>query len=69
MNYDTLSPEQIQELQDQEYYWITYSYPRDDDETWAVGKYNKKYKWFNLCEGIVVTVKYVHEIHLVEHPV
>lgn len=64
-----LTPEEIQELQDQEYYWIAYQFPKDDDETWAVGKYDKKFQWFSLCEKIIVIVGFVIEAQVVERPI
>ena len=69
MSYEPkLSPKEIQKLQDGEYYWIAYDYPKDEDETWAIGKYDASLQWFNLCGGIVVTVKYVHEAQKVQPP-
>ena len=63
-----LSPEEINDLVDGEYYWIAYQFTSavEDDETWAIGKYNKKYMQFDLCEKITITTKYVIEAQKVE---
>jgi hypothetical protein len=64
-----LTPEEIQELQDQEYYWIVYRFPSDGDETWAVGKYDKKFEWFGLCGKTIITVGFVIEAQVVERSI
>lgn len=64
-----LTPEEIQELQDQEYYWIAYQFPQDDDETWVVGKYDKKFQWFSLCGRTIITLEFVIEAQVVERPI
>ena len=63
-----LSPEEIEELIDNEYYWIAYQFSSaiEDDETWEIGKYNKKFKQFDLCSKITITTKYVIEAQKVE---
>lgn len=61
-----LTQEEIEELVDGEYYWIAYEFPKDDDETWEIGKYNEQFKQFNLCSKITITVQYVIEVQKVE---
>ena len=60
--------EEIGTLVDGEYYWIAYQFPKANDETWDIGKYNKKYNQFDLCNRIVITPDYIIEVHEVEHP-
>lgn len=67
--YTPLTTEEIQELRDQEYYWIYYMFPSDEDERLEIGVYSKKYQQFDLCSRITITPKYVHEVHVVERPV
>ena len=66
--YDPITPEQIQELQDGEYYWIYYMYPSDEDERLEIGKYDKKLQWFYLCNRTVITPEFVHEVQVVQRP-
>ena len=61
-----LSPEEIEGLIDGEYYWIAYQFPSADDETWEIGKYNKKFEQFDLCSKITITPQYVIEAQKVE---
>lgn len=63
-----LSNENIDKLIDEEYYWIAYEFPNDDDETWEIGKYDKKYNQFHLCNRKIITPKYIIEVHVIEHP-
>ena len=63
-----LSIEEINKLIDGEYYWIAYQFPSADDETWEIGKYNKKFQQFDLCDRMTITPKYIIEVHVVEHP-
>lgn len=63
-----LNAEEIDALVDNEYYWIAYQLPKDDDETWVIGKYCKKYNQFNLCDKTAIMPNYVIEVHVVEHP-
>ena len=56
-----LTPEEIEELIDAEYYWIAYQFLSADDETWDIGKYDKKFKQFNLCDRKAITPNYVIE--------
>lgn len=60
-----LSPEEIEELIDGEYYWIAYEFP-SADEIWEIGKYDRKFNQFNLCTKIAITPKYVIEAQKVE---
>jgi len=63
-----LDAEEISKLVDGEYYWIAYQYPKADDETWDIGRYNKKFQQFSLCNRTVITPKYVIEVQKVEPP-
>jgi len=61
-----LTQEQIERLVDGEYYWVCYEFPNADDEVWDIGKYNKKYNQFDLCNRTTITPDYIIEIHKVE---
>jgi len=63
-----LEKEEIEKLVNDEYYWIAYQYPSADDETWEIGKYNKKFNQFDLCSRIAIAPKYVIEVQKVEPP-
>lgn len=63
-----LNDEEIERLVDGEYYWIAYLFPKAEDEIWDIGKYNKKYNQFDLCNRTTITPDYIIEVHVVEHP-
>jgi len=63
-----ITDEDIDKLIDGEHYWIAYEFPQDEDETWEIGKYNKKYNQFDLCNRITITPKYIIEVQKVEPP-
>jgi len=65
-NWMFLTQEEIDGLEDGQYYWIAYEFPNDKDETWAIGKYDKKFGFFNLCERISISPDYVLEAQRVE---
>jgi hypothetical protein len=63
-----ITDEDIEKLIDGEYYWIAYEFPSDEDETWGIGIYNKKFNQFDLCNRITITPNYIIEVQKVEPP-
>lgn len=61
-----MTQEEIDNLVDSEYYWIAYEFPSDKDETWVIGKYDKKFGQFDTCERISIPPAYVLEAQRVE---